>query len=134
MDDLTTQFQTFDASIGMQLANLLPAGWQKTALGYFVEEDPELAAVQIIYLLDGEWKDLMQDSWEDKVDDCALDDLLHKCEELYYFCEKQDMRFSSYTFSMKSSGKYKTSYDYTPISEFTKEIQDKWMAQQLEEE
>lgn len=120
-------------SLGNALQEILPDGWDKAVVGYFIAGKTDVSHQQIHvrnYMGD-DYVDLMAASWDtDEMDD-AIIEVGQRCKELRELCASCGDKWNSMTFVMLPDGSFHIDYGYEEIPEYDRYFILDWQSNYL---
>ncbi len=119
--------------IAEKAVGIMPRGWRLAAVGYFLVGEELLDHQQIAALCgaDEEYRDLMEESWDDfDLQDAALE-IKELFEQLHELCGRAGDNWMEATLVVKGNGSFKMDFVYEAIREYDNFFIDDWRSRYL---
>lgn len=121
-------------SLWIALRDILPEGWDKAVVGYFIAGKMNVSHQQIHvrnYMAD-DYVDLMAASWETDDMDNAIIEVGQRCKELRELCVSCGDHWNAMTFVMLPDGSFNIDYGYDSIPEYDRDFILGWQSYYLD--
>ena len=119
--------------IGNAILPVLDRGWEKAAIGYFIEVSG-VTHLQLFVLNVGadDYSDLVKQSWDNDRYDDAIIDVEDLCKELHKLCESVNDSWTSISYILESDGSYNADYGYEIIENYDSRFIMDWQSKYLD--
>lgn len=128
--ELETCFQ----EIGSIVMGALPEDWFKVVIGYFIENESEVAYQQLFFFSQKsrDYVDVLKEAWNNDIYAEAASDIKKVCKDIHDSCAKAHDKWSSMTMSIERNGSFDTHFSYEPISKFDSAYALDWQSEYLD--
>jgi hypothetical protein len=128
------ELEKYFQEIGSAAAAVLPKDWVRTVIGYFVEEESEVAYQQFFFLSESsdDYVDVLKEAWNNNDYAETAADIKMICKKIRSTCIKAHDKWSSMTMSIERNGSFNTDFSYEPISNFNNAFALDWQSEYLD--
>ncbi len=128
------ELEKYFQKIGGAVASSLPDDWLKAVIGYFIEQESEVAYQQFFYLSENahDYIDVLKESWDNDVFAEASADINDECGNIRKICAKAHDQWTSMTIVIERSGAFNADFSYEPIENFNNEFALDWQSEYLD--